>query len=128
MRLVQFLLIAMLAVFFTACGSNEPKEVAMEYEKAMMKGEVKKLISLINISEEEKKQHSKEIEGKLLQMTAQAEKQVQAKGGFDKIEFIEEQSDENKSVVNLKIHFKDGSNINDRVRLEKVNGAWKVRL
>ena len=129
MRAFKLALIAAFAVFLVACGgSNEPKAVAIDFEKALIEGKVKKLTSLINLSDEEKKQHSKEIEGKLLQMIAQVEKQVNAKGGFDKIEFVEEQITEDKAVVSLKIHFKDGSNIDDRVRLEKVNGTWKVNL
>ncbi len=129
MRAFKLALIAAFAVFLVACGgSNEPKAVAIDFEKALIDGKVKKLTSLINLSDEEKKQHSKEIEGKLLQMIAQVEKQVNAKGGFDKIEFVEEQITEDKAVVSLKIHFKDGSNIDDRVRLEKVNGTWKVNL
>ena len=129
MRAFKLALIAAFAVFLVACGgSNEPKAVAIDFEKALIDGKVKKLTSLINLSDEEKKQHSKEIEGKLLQMIAQVEKRVNAKGGFDKIEFVEEQITEDKAVVSLKIHFKDGSNIDDRVRLEKVNGTWKVNL
>ena len=129
MRAFKLALIVAFAVFLVACGgSNEPKAVAIDFEKALIDGKVKKLTSLINLSDEEKKQHSKEIEGKLLQMIAQVEKQVNAKGGFDKIEFVEEQITEDKAVVSLKIHFKDGSNIDDRVRLEKVNGTWKVNL
>ena len=129
MRAFKLALIAAFAVFLVACGgSNEPKAVAIDFEKALIEGKVKKLTSLINLSDEEKKQHSKEIEGKLLQMIAQVEKRVNAKGGFDKIEFVEEQITEDKAVVSLKIHFKDGSNIDDRVRLEKVNGTWKVNL
>ena len=129
MRAFKLALIVAFAVFLVACGgSNEPKAVAIDFEKALIEGKVKKLTSLINLSDEEKKQHSKEIEGKLLQMIAQVEKRVNAKGGFDKIEFVEEQITEDKAVVSLKIHFKDGSNIDDRVRLEKVNGTWKVNL
>ena len=91
MRAFKLALIAAFAVFLVACGgSNEPKAVAIDFEKALIDGKVKKLTSLINLSDEEKKQHSKEIEGKLLQMIAQVEKRVNAKGGFDKIEFVEE--------------------------------------
>lgn len=55
-------------------------------------------------------------------------KRIQAKGGFDRLEFISDNTEGNKSVVNLKIYFKDGSNVDDKVHLEKVSGDWKVNL
>ena len=129
MRAFKLAFIAAAAAFLVACGgSNEPKDVAIGFEKALIDGDTKKLTSMINLTEQEKKEHGKEIESKLLQMSAQVEKQVKAKNGFDKIEFIEEQITEDKAVVKLKIHFKDGSNIDDRVRLTKVDGKWKVEL
>lgn len=132
MRAFKLAFIAAVAAFLVACGGgNEPKDVAIGFEKAMIDGNVKKLMSMINLSdlkEDEKKELNKEIEGKLLQMSARVDKQVKAKNGFDKIEFIEEQITEDKAVVKLKIHFKDGSNIDDRVRLTKVDGKWKVEL
>ena len=89
---------------------------------ALGKGDCKELTA------QEKQAFEKQIEGKLLQMSAEMSKRIQAKGGFDRLEFIGDNTEGNKSVVNLKIYFKDGSNVDDKVHLEKVNWDWKVNL
>ena len=129
MRAFKLVLIAAFAVFLVACGgSNEPKAVAIDFEKALIEGKTKKLVSMLYLTEQEKKDYGEFIEGKLLQMTAMVKQQVEAKGGFDKIEFVEEQIKDDRATVVLKLHFKDGSNSNDRVRLIKADGKWKVEL
>ena len=145
MRLFKILLTTAFVAFFVACGSNEPKAVALKYEQNMLDGKINKVLPLINmptkdplctlgkgdckeLTAQEKQAFEKQIEGKLLQMSAEMSKRIQAKGGFDRLEFIGDNTEGNKSVVNLKIYFKDGSNVDDKVHLEKVNGDWKVNL
>ena len=145
MRLFKILLTTAFVAFFVACGSNEPKAVALKYEQNMLDGKINKVLPLINmptkdpfcalekgdckeLTAQEKQAFEKQIEGKLLQMSAEMSKRIQAKGGFDRLEFIGDNTEGNKSVVNLKIYFKDGSNVDDKVHLEKVNGNWKVNL
>lgn len=141
MRVFKFMLMSAFATLFIACGSNEPKDVALKYEQNMLNGKINKVLPLINmptkdpycvlaeckeLSAQEKQAFEKQIEGKLLQMSAEISKKVQAKGGFDKVEFVGDNTEGNKSIVTLKIYFKDGSNVDDKVHLEKVNGEWKV--
>lgn len=145
MRLFKILLTTAFVAFFVACGSNEPKAVALKYEQNMLDGKINKVLPLINmptkdpfcalgkgdckeLTAQEKQAFEKQIEGKLLQMSAEMSKRIQTKGGFDRLEFIGDNTEGNKSVVNLKIYFKDGSNVDDKVHLEKVNGNWKVNL
>lgn len=145
MRLFKILLTTAFVSFFVACGSNEPKSVALKYEQNMLDGKIGKVLPLINmptkdpfcalgkgdckeLTAQEKQAFEKQIEGKLLQMSAEMSKRIQAKGGFDRLEFISDNTEDNKSVVNLKIYFKDGSNVDDKVHLERVNGEWKVNL
>lgn len=145
MRLFKILLTTALVAFSVACGSNEPKAVALKYEQNMLDGKINKVLPLINmptkdpfcalgkgdckkLTAQEKQAFEKQIEGKLLQMSAEMSKRIQAKGGFDRLEFIGDDTEGNKSVVNLKIYFKDGSNVDDKVHLERVNGDWKVNL
>lgn len=127
MRNLKFMLVAAFAALFIACGSSAPKDVAMDFSKAMIEGKTKKLVSMIYLPEKYKN-HSDEVEGKLMQMTARVKSQVEAKGGFDRIEFVEEQIQEDKATVKLKIHFKDGSSEDERVRLIKSDGKWKVNM
>lgn len=145
MRLFKILLTTAFVAFFVACGSNEPKAVALKYEQNMLDGKINKVLPLINmptkdpfcalgkgdckeLTAQEKQAFEKQIESKLLQMSAEMSKRIQAKGGFDRLEFISDNTEGNKSVVNLKIYFKDGSNVDDKVHLEKVSGDWKVNL
>ena len=144
MRAFKLAFIAAVAAFLVACGgSNEPKSVAIKYTENMLNGKVEKVLPLINmptkdpfcgpgkgeckdLSEQEKQAWEKQIEGKLLQMSAEITRKVESKGGFDRVEFVGEEVEGDKALVNLKIHFKDGSNVDDKVSLERVDGKWKV--
>ena len=130
MRAFKLAFIAAVAAFLVACGGgNEPKSVATDFEKALIAGDTKKLAPMLYMSEQERKEYGEFIEGKLLQMSAMVKSQVEKKGGLDKIEFVEEQITEDKATVVLKIHFKDGSNKDERVPLRKdEKGKWKVEL
>ena len=105
MRLFKILLTTAFVAFFVACGSNEPKAVALKYEQNMLDGKINKVLPLINmptkdpfcalgkgdckeLTAQEKQAFEKQIEGKLLQMSAEISKRIQAKGGFDRLEFI----------------------------------------
>ena len=129
MRAFKLALIVAFAVFLVACGgSNEPKAVAIDFEKALIEGKTKKLVSMLYLTEQEKKDYGELIEGKLLQMTAMVKQQVEKNGGLKEIEFVEEQIKDDRATVVLKLHFKDGSNKNERVSLVKADGKWKVEL
>lgn len=132
MRLAKLVFIALCAVFLAACGSNEPKDVALSFEKAMIDGDVKKVMSqlyLVKKGDTPLTDADKQaIEGKLMMMTGEVKNKTQARGGFDKVEFIEETVGENEAQVKVRLHFKDGSTSDDKVYLIKNDGKWQVNL
>lgn len=132
MRLAKLVFIALCAVFLAACGSNEPKDVALSFEKAMIDGDVKKVMSQLYLAKNGDKPltdtDKQALEGKLMMMTGEAKRQADARGGFDKVEFVEETVGENEAQVKMRIHFKDGSTSDDKVSLIKNDGKWKVNL
>lgn len=132
MRLAKLVFIALCAVFLAACGSNEPKDVALSFEKAMIDGDVKKVMSqlyLVKKGDTPLTDADKQaIEGKLMMMTGEVKNKTQARGGFDKVEFVEETVGENEAQVKVRLHFKDGSTSDDKVYLIKNDGKWQVNL
>lgn len=132
MRLAKLVFIAFCAVFLAACGSNEPKDVALSFEKAMIDGDVKKVMSqlyLVKKGDTPLTDADKQaIEGKLMMMTGEVKNKTQARGGFDKVEFVEETVGENEAQVKVRLHFKDGSTSDDKVYLIKNDGKWQVNL
>lgn len=89
MRLAKLVFIALCAVFLAACGSNEPKDVALSFEKAMIDGDVKKVMSQLYLAKNGDKPltdtDKQALEGKPMMMTGEIKRQADARGGFDKI-------------------------------------------
>ena len=125
MRFFKVFLMVLVVAMLAACGERDAKDVALDYENALIKGDVDKIISMLDMNDEDKK-HEQELKGKLAYMVGGIPAQVEQKGGVDKIEVENENCDDTYCMVNLKIYFNDGSSKNDRVKLKKVDGTWKI--
>ena len=125
MRFFKVFLMVLVAAMLAACGGRDAKDVALDFENAVIKGNVDKIFSMLDMNDEDKK-HEQELKGKLAYMVGGIPAQVEQKGGVDKIEVENENCDDTYCMVNLKIYFNDGSSKNDRVKLKKVDGTWKI--
>lgn len=125
MRFFKVFLMVLVAAMLAACGGRDAKDVALDFENAVIKGDVDKIFSMLDMSDEDKK-HEQEIKGKLAYMIGGIPAEVKKKDGLDKIEVENENCNDTYCSVNLKIYFNDGSSKDDRVKLKKVDGTWKI--
>ena len=122
-----------LGVSLAACGGggNPAENAALGFYNAAYKGETDKMLSLaadVDMSKESEKSMAK---GKLEMMSGAAKEEAGKKGGFKKVEVSPEKPSEiaeDKATVYVVTHFGDGTKKEERTRLVKENGAWKVKL
>lgn len=118
-----------LAVFFVACGGSSPKDVAVEATEAAFKGDSKKYLSYVFISEDARKMGMNEsnVEGKVQLVVQEAKKQAENAGGVKKIEVLSEEINGDTARVGIRVHFKNGqTSDNTTTKLRKIGNEWKL--
>lgn len=125
-KFAYLFVIGLVGVVLNACGSSEPKDIAVSFIKDMASGNGESLISYFDVPKE---QGAKEIlDGKLKMAADNEAKNAKSKGGIDKIEVLNENITEDKAFVEITITYKDGTQERDSVRFKKVDGNWKIAI
>ncbi|MHC5224930.1 DUF4878 domain-containing protein [Ignatzschineria sp. LJL83] len=133
-QLKMFMMVAFFAVIAVACGgaSKTPEAVATEFMEVFAKGDSKKLIDIIYISDADNNPEAKAmIEGKLEMMVGMAKAELDAKGGIKdiKVDSVEYNDDKSKASVYLIVTYKDGEVSGpDEVTTINTKDGWKVEL
>ena len=133
-QLKMFMMVAFFAVIAVACGeaSKKPDAVAIEFMEALSKGDSKKLLDLVYISEEDNNPETKAmVEGKLGMMAGMVKAEMDSKGGIKEIkaDSVEYNDDKSKAAVYLIVTYKDGQvDGPDEVSMIDTKEGWKVQL
>ncbi len=126
------MLFAFVAVACSGSNSNSPEGVAQEFLEVFAKGDSKRLIEIIYMSEDDNTPEARAmIAGKLEMMVAAGKQEMDSKGGIKKIEVNEVNfnSDKTKASVFLTVTYKDGEVSGpDEVGTVKTKDGWKVEL
>ncbi len=129
-KLVMALAFGAVALLFVACGSSEPKDVAVAFIENVYKGEGENLLKYVYLSEKDENTAGvKEMaEGKLKAAAGQAAQKAEDAGGLKSVEVVSEEIKENTATINLRVNFGNGNEDSERVRLVKDKDEWKVKL
>lgn len=129
-KLAMTLAFGAVALLFTACGSSEPKDVAVEFVENVYKGKGDNLLKYVYLSEKDENTAGvKEMaEGKLKAAAGQAAQKAEDAGGLKSVEVVSEEIKENAATINLRINFGNGNEDSERVRLIKDKDEWKIKL
>lgn len=122
MKRIVLVLAAAVAVFCcAACSSSKgPEKVAKDAISALQKGDYDAYAATFNMSESDQKMLSGMIEEKV-------GKEMAEKGGIKSFKIVKTEYDEtgNKAEVTVHIVYKDGTEDDDEMKFELVDGAWK---
>lgn len=129
-KLITTLAFGAVALLFVACGSSEPKDVAITFVENVYKGESDDLLKYVYLFEKDKNTAGvKEmVEGKLKAAAEKAAQKAKDAGGLKSIEVISEEIKEDTATINLRVNFGNGNEDSERVRLIKDKDEWKVKL
>ncbi|WP_437883759.1 DUF4878 domain-containing protein [Pseudomonas sp. LRF_L74] len=132
-QLKHWLFIFTAALLLCACSSSDkPEAVAKDFLKAAYSNDLDTVLKLINMPDKDKPGVEDVVRGKLKAALTKSAEQVKALDGIDKIEVADATYNDDKSIASVQatITFnKDGAPPKqERVRLIKVDDAWKVGL
>lgn len=113
----------LLAIFLAACGDS-PKDVAIEATEAIFKGDSQKYLSYVIITDEARRMGINE--GKVELGIREAKKKADMLGGVKKVEILSEEINDDKALVRIRVHFKNGTSEDSGTRLRKVDNKWKI--
>lgn len=128
-KIIAGLLLVVGVGLFTACGESTPKDVAVDFVKSAYSKENADLIDFVAIPKEKNDEATQAyVKGKLAEQNARSVEYAKNKGGLDKVEVVSEEINEDRAQVQLKVIFKDNSSDNQRFKLQKLDGKWKINL
>jgi hypothetical protein len=128
MKKLQFLLLAICALFFAACSSSKsdsPKGVVVSYLESIKSGNYEKAVKCFYFKEEMKETEMKALAAKL-------EEGYGKDGGLVKYEIVSEEVEQNeeenviKGRVEVKLYYKEGKEKEETIKTVKNNGEWKI--
>lgn len=122
-RLFNYFIILSVAMLLSACSKNStPADVAKESMYMVEKGDVsvKDLMSkqLVSTFGEEK----------LDKAIQEESKRIKEKGGIASIEVLDEKIEDTTATVKLKINYGNGTSKEDKSKLVKEDGKWKLTV
>ena len=118
-------MILFLLIFMIGCGgsSSDPKYIVTNSFKMIENNDVDGVSDLL--ASDVKSMISRE---KLEKGVAEESSKIKEKGGISNIEFTDEKIEENQIDYKIKISYGNGSTKNDKARLVKEDGKWKLGI
>ena len=116
------------AFFITGCigyvNQETPLKFASRFYQNMADNKADEVFAMFDLSEEE----APLLQSKLILLVAEISKEINAQGGIERVEIIDQtaQDDGRKVNLDLLIHFGDGSSKNDHMQLIKTDTGWKI--
>lgn len=131
MQLVRnWILIALSTLFLIACSATgSPDKVAEAFIKAAAKGDVEKVMQLIDIPNANQNELQM-IKGKVTMIVAEGSAKFEAQGGLKSVKTLSTEYSENKTtaVVRVEVTMNNKQVDTDNVRTIKTDDGWKVKL
>jgi len=117
------------ALLLTACSSSKPEATVEAFYQAAIKRDVDKALGHLDmgkVSESEMFQ----AKGKIQMIVGQIAANIESNGGLKRIEVLESEIDDDggKARVRIKLHYNNGEDGNESLRLNRVDGKWKIVL
>ena len=113
------------ALMLGGCGggssgfdSKDPKSVAVKCFESAALGNTEdfmKCFDMSGVTENQKLQ----AQGKIAAILSQAAESTNAKGGLDSVEAIKETVRGETTIVDIKVTFKDGTEANEQIKVQK---------
>ncbi|TBU90661.1 DUF4878 domain-containing protein [Stutzerimonas kirkiae] len=123
------LIFSLLAVLLAACSGSGPEATTESFYKAAAKGDVDKAIGLISFADVGANEMV-QAKGKVQMIVGQLQARIQANDGLDSVEVLSStvSEDGNQATLHNRLNYKNGKSQDDRVRLVKEKGDWKIAL
>ena len=121
---------ALAGALLAGCSGDSPEDAAKAFTTAICKGETDKALALVYIPEDTRPTEKEAMLGKLRMLIAMGKERADAKGGLERIETIDVETDSNnanRARVKLRLHFKNGQETDD-TKLIRVKGKWLVDM
>lgn len=137
MKAFKIVLLTLVSLLLVACGGDGPEKVAENFAEAIVEGDVDKMLELIYIPEEIRKEMdsdpeaAKMMEDKLGMMFGMVAAEVKKQGGVDKIKAgkVTYNADKTEATVSVDIKMKNGDNSGgEPMQLIKTDDGWKISL
>jgi len=126
-RLLYTGLLMLFSMLLAACSSSKPEAVVEDLLKAIAKQDVDKVAELYALGDVPENQRL-QVKGKLQMMVGQAAAQMQANGGFKRVDIVESSiaDDGQTAIVRATIIFNNGKEDTAPMRLRREDGKWKI--
>lgn len=121
-------------LLLTGCGGpdNTPEGIAEAFLQAAYDNDVDTLFEYIDVPEGTGDEEVALVRGKLSAQLARTEKYTESQGGLDRIEVQAPTLSDNDSQARIEaiVHFNnsDAKPKTERLRLNKVDGDWKIKI
>ncbi|QLF92947.1 DUF4878 domain-containing protein [Pseudomonas sp. ABC1] len=125
----RVLFLGLMAILLAACSGGSPESTVENFYKAAAKGDVDKAIELISFADVGANEMV-QAKGKVQMIVGQLQARIQANDGLDSVEVLSSTVNEEgtQAVLNNRLNYKNGKSQEDRVRLVKEKGDWKISL
>lgn len=118
-------------IALTGCSSSSPENTVADFYAYIGAGKFDKAVKLIHIPQDElSKDEMGMMESKLGMMLGEMKKEMDKHQGLKemKVRQSEVNSEGTQAEISVSLIFKDGSETEEEMRLEKVKGDWKILL
>lgn len=126
-NVIRLMALAIVAMAFAACGSKSstPEGAAEGFLKDYQKGNYEAMVDQMYFSKDLSKDDRAQLVQFIQEKTAP---EIEKKGGIKSYEITEATVDESgeKAVVKYTLHFCDGSESKDDMKLVRVDGKWRL--
>ncbi len=125
-KIFRLMAIAIVAFAFAACGGNAtPEKAAEKFLKTYQKGDYVGMVDQMHFSQEPTKEQKEQFAGMIEQKVAS---EIAKKDGIASFEVKEAEiaEDGQKAKVEYILHFGNGTESDDTLKLVLVDGKWMV--
>lgn len=121
-KLLLFISVITVALLLAACGSSSPKDVTDNYYKALQKGDYEKALSYTTVKDDDE------------EIKKEVEKMKSLEMDIKDYEIVSETISEDGQTAEVEVKYNFTSSFNSEpkestntVKLEKLNGKWKIK-
>lgn len=121
-KLLLFISVITIALLLAACGSSSPKNVTDNYYKALQKGDYEKALSYTTVKDDDE------------EIKKEVEKMKSLEMDIKDYEIVSETISEDGQTAEVEVKYNFTSSFNSEpkestntVKLEKLNGKWKIK-
>jgi len=119
----------LVALLLVACSSSGPETAVQDFVNAVIKQDVDKVVGLCALGDVPENRML-QAKGKIQMMVGRALTQVEANGGFKRLDIVESTiaDDGETATVRATLVFNNGKEDTSTIPLRREDGKWKVIL